>query len=44
MVFYGYASTADELRTRYLEQDYEVLSITARPDGTFLVTYFMEVV
>lgn len=40
MVFYGYASTADELRTCYLEQDYDVLSIEQLDDGSFRVTYF----
>ena len=40
MVFYGYASNADELRACYLEQDYDVLTIEQLDDGSFRVTYF----
>ena len=44
MVFYGYASNADELRSCYLDQDYDVLTIEQMGDGSFQVTYFEEMI
>lgn len=40
MVFYGYAETAADLKSNYLDQDYDILSIEQMDDGTFRITYF----